>query len=56
MALWIWIYCVIVFLIQDAVKVGAWWVIRRYNFLNVNNVVKIQKQKDEEPFPQESIN
>jgi len=56
MALWIWIYCVVVFLIQDVVKVGTWWIIRRYNFLNVNNVVKIQKQKDEEPFPQESIN
>jgi len=39
-ALWVWLYCIIVFIIQDAVKVGAWKIIRRNNFFNVNNVVK----------------
>jgi len=40
MALWTWIYCIIVFFIQDAVKVATWRVIIRYNLFNVNNLVK----------------
>jgi len=39
-ALWVWLYCIVVFFIQDAVKVGAWRVIMHFNFMNVNNVVK----------------
>jgi len=39
-ALWVWIYCLVVFVIQDAIKVGVWRVIRNYNFMNVNNEVK----------------
>jgi len=39
-ALWVWIYCFVVFLIQDCVKVGMWRIIIRYNLFNVNNEVK----------------
>lgn len=39
-ALWVWIYCIVVFFIQDAVKVGAWRILIHFNFFNVNNVVK----------------
>lgn len=39
-ALWVWIYCFVVFIIQDCVKVSTWRVIIYFNFLNVNNVVK----------------
>jgi H+-transporting ATPase len=39
-ALWIWIYCFIVFLIQDVVKVGAWRLIIHFNLFNVNNRVQ----------------
>jgi H+-transporting ATPase len=39
LALWVWIYCVIVFLIQDIIKVGVWWVIRHFNFFNVHNTL-----------------
>jgi len=44
-AIWIWIYCLLVFLIQDAVKVGAWRVIRYYNLFNVTNQVITPKEK-----------
>jgi H+-transporting ATPase len=44
-ALWVWIYCVIVFFIQDLIKVGVWKVIIHYNFFNVNNEVKAKKDK-----------
>jgi len=44
-ALWVWIYCLIVFVIQDAIKVGTWRLILHFNFMNVNNLVR-QKDKD----------
>jgi len=40
-ALWVWIYCFIVFIIQDAVKVACWRLILHFNLFNVNNVVKV---------------
>jgi H+-transporting ATPase len=39
-ALWIWIYCLVVFVIQDCFKVAVWRIILRNNFMNVNNLVK----------------
>jgi len=42
-ALWVWIYCFIVFIIQDAIKVGAWRLLIRYNVFNVNNEVHTEK-------------
>jgi H+-transporting ATPase len=41
-ALWIWIYCFVVFLIQDALKVIVWRVIIHFNIFNVNNRVKTE--------------
>lgn len=40
MALWIWIYCIVVFFIQDALKVIVWRFIIHFNFFNVNNEVR----------------
>lgn len=48
-ALWVWIYCAIVFVIQDALKVGVWRFIRYHNFFNVNNEVRTKKGVLEEP-------
>jgi len=42
-ALWVWIYCVVVFFIQDAVKVGTWRTLMHFNFFNVNNVVQVKR-------------
>jgi len=39
-ALWIWIYCFLIFLIQDVVKVCVWRLIIHFNILNVNNQVR----------------
>jgi len=41
MALWVWIYCIIVFFIQDALKVGIWKIVIKNNWFNVNNEVKV---------------
>lgn len=41
-ALWVWIYCLVVFVIQDAVKVGCWRLLMHFNLWNVNNVVKVR--------------
>lgn len=39
-ALWIWFYCILVFLVQDVIKVIVWRIIMALNLFNVNNVVK----------------
>jgi len=39
-ALWVWLYCIVVFFIQDVIKVGIWRIIIYFNLLNINNVVK----------------
>jgi len=40
-ALWVWIYCFVVFVIQDAIKVAVWRLIIGRNLFNVNNEVKL---------------
>jgi H+-transporting ATPase len=40
-ALWVWIYCLIVFVIQDCVKVGVWRLIMHFNLWNINNEVRL---------------
>jgi H+-transporting ATPase len=42
-ALWVWIYCIIIFIFQDVVKVFLWRIIMRFNWFNINNVVKDNK-------------
>jgi len=42
-ALWIWIYCIFVFFIQDIIKVATWKTLMHFNIFNVNNVVKMKK-------------
>eukprot|EP01111_Echinosteliopsis_oligospora_P009981 TRINITY_DN3021_c0_g1_i1.p1 TRINITY_DN3021_c0_g1~~TRINITY_DN3021_c0_g1_i1.p1 ORF type:complete len:1047 (+),score=290.77 TRINITY_DN3021_c0_g1_i1:125-3265(+) len=46
-ALWIWIYCFVVFIIQDCIKVGTWRILIKYNFFNVNNEVKSSFELEE---------
>ena len=40
-ALWVWLYALVVFLIQDGAKVLMWRVILRYNLFNINNEVVV---------------
>lgn len=39
LALWVWIYCIIVFLVQDVIKVLTWRIILYFNMFNINNTV-----------------
>jgi len=57
MALWVWIYCVIVFFLQDALKVGVWKLIIQFNLFN-NNSALLQEEvalaeEEEEPAAKE---
>jgi len=45
MALWIWLYCIVVFLIQDVLKVAVWRIIIYFNLFNVNNEVKSELEE-----------
>eukprot|EP01117_Protostelium_nocturnum_P020221 TRINITY_DN8_c0_g1_i1.p1 TRINITY_DN8_c0_g1~~TRINITY_DN8_c0_g1_i1.p1 ORF type:complete len:862 (-),score=342.27 TRINITY_DN8_c0_g1_i1:162-2420(-) len=45
LALWVWIYCIVVFFIQDALKVATWRLLIKYNAFNVNNEVKVKDTK-----------
>jgi H+-transporting ATPase len=50
-ALWTWIYCIIVFFIQDSLKVLIWRTIIHFNLFNVQNVIKtkgIEKEDKDE--------
>jgi H+-transporting ATPase len=38
LALWVWLYCIVVFFIQDAFKVLVWRVIIHFNLFNVKNI------------------
>ncbi|KAI8475078.1 MAG: hypothetical protein J3K34DRAFT_517717 [Monoraphidium minutum] len=35
-ALWVWVYCIVWWLIQDATKVGFYWVMHKFNLFNIN--------------------
>jgi H+-transporting ATPase len=37
-ALWVWLYCIVVFFIQDAFKVLVWRIILHFNLFNIKNV------------------
>lgn len=45
-ALWVWLYCIVVFFIQDIVKVITWRILLHFNFFNVNNVVKTKGEEE----------
>lgn len=36
MPLWIWLYCVVWWFIQDTFKVGAYWLLHRFNLFSIN--------------------
>lgn len=38
MALWVWLYCIVVFFIQDGCKVAVWKVIMHFNLFNIKNI------------------
>mmetsp|Transcript_34189 Transcript_34189/g.75828 ORF Transcript_34189/g.75828 Transcript_34189/m.75828 type:complete len:1030 (+) Transcript_34189:195-3284(+) len=37
MPLWIWIYCIVWWFIQDALKVIAYWLMHKFNIFNINS-------------------
>ena len=41
LALYIWLYCIVWFFIQDACKVGLYALIRKYNVFGYNNTGKL---------------
>lgn len=41
-ALWVWLYAIVVFLIQDCAKVFVWRIILHYNLFNINNEVVVK--------------
>ena len=47
-ALWVWIYCVVWWWIQDACKVGFYWCLHRFNLFNVNTaqLVNVRDKTD----------
>jgi len=46
-ALWVWIYCIVVFLIQDLVKWICFKILTTYNFFDINNTKRQEKIKQE---------
>jgi H+-transporting ATPase len=51
LALWVWLYCLGVFVLQDLTKVGVWYLIRRFNLFNSNNKVRRSRKLDSERSP-----
>jgi H+-transporting ATPase len=47
-ALWVWIYCIVVFLIQDCIKVVCWRILMNFNFFNVNHEVKMSVECEDD--------
>jgi H+-transporting ATPase len=43
-ALWIWIYCFIWFLIQDAIKVLLYWIMRKFNIFDINTAKMVNNR------------
>jgi H+-transporting ATPase len=41
LAAYIWIYCFVWWLVQDTAKVGAYWLMKRYNWFGYNNTGKM---------------
>jgi H+-transporting ATPase len=54
-ALWVWVYCLIVFLIQDCLKVAVWRILIHYNVFNVNNVVEVKDDAFNAPTTASSV-
>ena len=40
-AVYIWIYCLVWWIVQDAAKVGGYWILKRYNFFGYNDTGKV---------------
>jgi len=55
-ALWVWIYCILVFLFQDVCKVCVWRILINYNVFNVNNEVKVNLSSSRPSSPKPSRN
>ncbi len=44
MPLWVWIYCVVWWWIQDLLKVVCYWLMHRYNVFDINTTMLINKR------------
>jgi len=55
-ALWVWIYCIVIFLIQDVTKWIAFKIIYRYNLFDINNTKKMARMRKELHQEMENMN
>ncbi|GFR41407.1 hypothetical protein Agub_g2090 [Astrephomene gubernaculifera] len=44
MPLWIWIYCIFWWFVQDGMKVGAYWIMHRFNLFDINTAAVVNKR------------
>ncbi|GLC35934.1 hypothetical protein PLESTB_000520900 [Pleodorina starrii] len=44
MPLWIWIYCLVWWWIQDFMKVGAYWLMHKFNMFDINSALVVNKR------------
>ncbi|KAG2442961.1 hypothetical protein HXX76_003035 [Chlamydomonas incerta] len=44
MPLWIWIFCIFWWFVQDFLKVAAYWAMHRYNIFDINSSMAINKR------------
>jgi hypothetical protein len=48
LSLYVWIYCIICWFIQDAAKVGTYKLLKAHNIFGINDIVKMYKEEVEE--------
>ncbi|GIL72639.1 hypothetical protein Vretimale_4385 [Volvox reticuliferus] len=44
MPLWIWIYCLFWWFVQDALKVLAYWIMHKFNIFDINSAMVVNKR------------
>ncbi|KAG2499210.1 hypothetical protein HYH03_002791 [Edaphochlamys debaryana] len=44
MPLWCWIYCIFWWFVQDILKVGAYWLMHKYNMFDINTAMAVNKR------------
>jgi len=48
-AVYIWLYCIFWWLVQDAAKVATYWVLEKYNIFGINDSLMVGKMGGEAP-------
>jgi len=47
-SLYVWIYCILCWFVQDAAKVATYKILRKYNLFGINDIVKSKLMDAEE--------